>query len=326
MPQNNLPLIDVTALGRGDLGDADSAAKALCQAFESIGFAYVTGHGVPDDVIEAALRQSREFFESRLDRKNSLPINRAHRGYIPLQQTHLVDSGLGRNTYPNLSESFFVLYDVDPSGSGARNHGFLAGPNQWPQWLPEFEPAVRAFMSAAEAACQRIMTGFSLGLGLGSDGFDSYFTEPTTYLRMLHYPPHPDDADAEQFGQAPHTDFGALTLLAQDGADGLEVRTRDGAWIGAPHLPGTLVVNVADLFPIWTGGRFHSTPHRVINRSGRDRYSLAYFFDPSLNTVVECLPTCQSVESSPHPETLNYGKHAEQRLTRNYAFRDPSGE
>ena len=379
----DIPIIDISPLA----GDNDSAAKttgeALCRAFETVGFAYISGHGISESVIDAAFAQSRAFFESPDDTKRSLAINDAHRGYIPLRESQLVDSGLGRSSRPNLSESFFVLYDANPDGHGPLHEGFLAGPNQWPAWLPQFEPAVRTYLSDAENVCRCLLSGFALGLGLAADGFDPffidattylrmlhypphpddadaeqfepavrtylsdaenvcrcllsgfalglglaadgfdpYFIDATTYLRMLHYPPHPDDADAEQYGQGPHTDFGAVTLLAQDGAGGLQVRHRDGTWISAPPLPGTFVVNVADLFPIWTGGRFVSTPHRVINRSGRNRFSMAYFFDPSLDAVVECLPACRPPADATLPRHLHYGEHAERRLTRNYAFRN----
>ena len=318
----DIPIIDISPLA----GDNDSAAKttgeALCRAFETVGFAYISGHGISESVIDAAFAQSRAFFESPDDTKRSLAINDAHRGYIPLRESQLVDSGLGRSSRPNLSESFFVLYDANPDGHGPLHEGFLAGPNQWPAWLPQFEPAVRTYLSDAENVCRCLLSGFALGLGLAADGFDPFFIDATTYLRMLHYPPHPDDADAEQYGQGPHTDFGAVTLLAQDGAGGLQVRHRDGTWISAPPLPGTFVVNVADLFPIWTGGRFVSTPHRVINRSGRNRFSMAYFFDPSLDAVVECLPACRPPADATLPRHLHYGEHAGRRLTRNYAFRN----
>lgn len=321
MPGSDIPVIDIAPLAGRNRAAAKSTGEALCHAFETVGFAYVSGHGISDSIVDAAFMQSEAFFSSPLDDKRSQAINDAHRGYIPLRETQLVDSGLGRSALPNLSESFFVLYDADPDGVGPLHDGFLAGPNQWPPWLPDFESAVRAYMAATEIVCRRLLSGFALGLGLPAEGFNRQFTTATTYLRMLHYPPHPEDADADQFGQGPHTDFGAVTLLAQDSAGGLEVRRRDGTWIDAQPLPGTFVVNVGDLFPVWTGGRFVSTPHRVINRSGRNRLSIAYFFDPSLDSVVECLPTCRPPRDSALPDSLNYGEHTERRLTRNYAFR-----
>src|SRR3546814_13465229 len=108
---------------------------------------------------------------------------------------------------------------------------------------------------------------------------------------MFHYPPTPVLPDDELFGINPHTDYGFLTILAQDDVGGLQVRRVDGSWIDAPYLPGSFVMNIGDGLARWTNDRFNSTPHRVINRSaGRDRYSIGMFFDPNVEAIVETLP------------------------------------
>ena len=185
----DIPIIDISPLASDDAAAAKTTGEVLCRAFETVGFAYISGHGISESVIDAAFTQSRAFFVSPDVDKRSLAINDAHRGYIPLRESQLVDSGLGSSTRPNLSESFFVLYDAIPDGQGPLHQGFLAGPNQWPAWLPQFEPAVRTYLSAAERVCRRLLSGFALGLGLQADGFAPHFTDATTYLRMLHYPP-----------------------------------------------------------------------------------------------------------------------------------------
>ena len=73
---------------------------------------------------------------------------------------------------------------------------------------------------------------------------------------------------------------------------------RDGTWLAAPPIDGTWVVNVADMLSRWTNGRWQSTPHRVKNLSGGDRYSCPYFFDMAMDSIVEVLPTCQPAK---HP-------------------------
>ena len=110
-------------------------------------------------------------------------------------------------------------------------------------------------------------------------------------LRLLHYPPSGPGA-GEKTGAGPHTDYGNLTLLATDDVGGLEVRTRDGEWIEAPPLPGAFIVNIGDCLMRWTNDVYVSTPHRVVNRSGRERYSIAFFYDPNPDAEVAVIPSC----------------------------------
>jgi isopenicillin N synthase-like dioxygenase len=124
---------------------------------------------------------------------------------------------------------------------------------------------------------------------------------------------------------APHTDYGCLTLLAQHGVEGLEVRDPAGDWIAAPPRPDTFLLNLGDLMPRWSNGRFRSTPHRVVNRSGRARHSIAYFFDPGMDAVIECLPTCSGPAAPPRHAAMRYGDYLMERLDKNYAYRRGDG-
>jgi isopenicillin N synthase-like dioxygenase len=127
---------------------------------------------------------------------------------------------------------------------------------------------------------------------------------PTTFLRLSHYPPQAANAPEDASGSAPHTDHGFITISAQDGVGGLEVRNRDGDWIAAPLIPGTFVVNVADMLARWTNDRWRSTPHRVKNLSGVDRYSCPYFFDMDLECIVACLDSCHGADKPPRYDPL----------------------
>jgi isopenicillin N synthase-like dioxygenase len=192
----------------------------------------------------------------------------------------------------------------------------LQGPNQWPSELPEFRAAVLAYNDALEQLSRRLVQAIAVGLGLDATWFDDAFRRPTTFLRLLHYPPHPADAPVDLFGSAPHTDYGFITLVAQDGVGGLEVRGRDGDWIAAEPSAEAFVVNAADILMHWTGGRLISTPHRVVNRSDTDRYSIAYFHDPSMDTVVEPLPM-----GPRRYAPTRYGDYLMERLDKNYNYR-----
>ena len=137
----------------------------------------------------------------------------------------------------------------------------------------------------------RMLRVFSVAVGETPTFFDRFFAPASTALRLIHYPPAPAVRPEDLYGIHPHTDYGFLTLLAQDDVGGLEVRRPDGTWIQARPIPGTFILNAGDILARWTSDRFNSTPHRVVNASAnRDRYSIAMFFDPNIDALVEGLP------------------------------------
>jgi isopenicillin N synthase-like dioxygenase len=318
-PDPSIPIVDIGGLA--DLGSsaARAAAERLCRAYETVGFAYIAGHGVAESVIDRAFASSAAFHASSPTQKQSLAINRFHRGYIGMASSTIVTSSVARVTRPNLSESLMLMHEVAPDDPALGQS--LQGPNQWPDWLPDFRSAIDDYRAALEAVSRRLLGAFTLGLGLPAGYFTPMFAKPVTFLRLLHYPPHPASAEDDQFGAAPHTDYGCMTLLAQHGVEGLAVRSRAGDWVDAPPVPGSFLLNLGDIMPRWSNDRFVSTPHRVVNRSGRERYSIAYFFDPAMDAVIDCLPTCRAPDNPPRYPPVRYGDYLLERLDKNYAYR-----
>ena len=316
----SIPVIDLEGSLSVDGDDVARVAKALYQALSTIGFAYIRGHTVAPATTAAAFAASREFHASSLAQKQSLAINAFHRGYMGMATSTIVTSSVARVTQPNMSESLMVMHELPPDDPALRAGEPMQGPNQWPQWLPDFKPRMMAYQREVDAVARHIVRLIALSLNLPVHALDHHFERPTTFLRALHYPPQavgPDD----QFGSAPHTDYGIITLLAQDDSGGLQVRPRGGDWIEAPPMADTFVLNVGDMLARWTNNRFVSTPHRVINRSGGDRYSLPYFLDPSMDTVIECLPTCTDAGHPPQYPPVRYGDYLMERLNKNYNYR-----
>jgi isopenicillin N synthase-like dioxygenase len=183
------------------------------------------------------------------------------------------------------------------------------GPNQWPEDLPLWRERLLAYFADVEALARRLMNGVALSLDLPWGYFDPYLAEHVSSLRLLHYPPHPSADPAREVGCGAHTDWGAITVLAQDSVGGLEIQLPDGEWIAARPVPGAFIVNIGDMMQRWTNDLYVSTPHRVLNRSARDRYSAAFFFDPSYETRVECLPTCSGAERPARYAPITSGEH-----------------
>ena len=191
----------------------------------------------------------------------------------------------------DLKEAFNIGLDLDPADPRVIAGEPFRGVNLWPD-LSGWREAMLAYFDAAWAVGRRIHRYIALDLGLDEDFFEDKLDQPMATLRLLHYPPQPQAPEAGQIGAGEHSDYGDLTLLLTDGTGGLEVRTRDGDWIAAPHVPGAFVCNIGDCLMRWTNDVYVSTPHRVVNRGGRERYSVAFFLDPNPDVEIACLPTC----------------------------------
>jgi isopenicillin N synthase-like dioxygenase len=221
----------------------------------------------------------------------------------------------------DLKESFVWGLDVpadDPDyAAGNRMHG----PNRWPSFLPEMRPTLNAWFDAAHVCGRMLLGAFAASLGVAPDYFNARFAKPVTRGTLVYYPPQDPDAGEEQFGVAPHTDYGVMTLLHQDSTGGLQVRARSGEWVMAHPIPGTLVINVGDLLARWTNDRFRSTDHRVVNASGRERYSIAVFLDPDYDTPI--VPVTQAGETAHYPP-VTCGEYILSRFDQSFAYRSKS--
>lgn len=316
------PIVDVSGLLSDDRAAQRRTAREMRAICEDLGFLYIAGHGVPDALIADAFAASKEFHALPLEAKMRLKMNAAHRGYMPLATSTIVTSSVAAVRKPNLSESLMVMHELPADDPGVLAGEPLQGLNQWPAELPGFRERILAYNDAVEDLARRLTMGIALAFDLPPDWFAPHFKRPTTWLRLLHYPPQPPESPDDQFGSAPHTDYGFLTILAQDDSGGLEVRARDGGWIPAPPTPGTFVINVADILMRWTNGILSSTPHRVRNLSGRDRYSLPFFYDPDMNSLVAPLP---GLEGDAQWTPVTFGAYVMERLDKNYAYRQPAG-
>mgnify|MGYP002631147966 CR=1 FL=1 len=280
---SDIPIIDVSAMAT-----TGAAHRRLIDdfatAYGETGFAYITGHGIAPDLMGAVFDASKAFHALPLTEKLAIRLNRYHRGYIPINTSTDVTTTLAKVTRPNQSASFMMMREDaehDPKV-------YLSGPNQWLD-LAHFRPVLETYSREMTRLARNLTRVALSAAGADPAAFIAAFDPPTLWLRLLHYPPAPPQSPDDLFGSAPHRDFGCLTLLAQDQVGGLEVMTPDGDWLGAPYLEGSFVVNVGDMLHRLSNGRLRSTPHRVINRSGRERYSVPFFFDPHVNTEIKPL-------------------------------------
>lgn len=313
--ESTLPIIDVHALAAG-AGDRNAVASRIGRACLDMGFFYIKGHGIDEALQERLEQLSRQIFEQDLETKLELRMERAGRawrGYFPVGDE--LTSGK-----PDLKEGLYFGAELGPDDPRVRAGVPLHGANLFPDNLPGFRETVLEYMAAMTRLGHALMEGIALSLGLEASFFaDRYTADPLILFRIFNYPPQPPAPDAPSaWGVGEHTDYGLLTILKQDNAGGLEVKSKSG-WIAAPPIPGTFVCNIGDMLDRMTGGRYRSTPHRVRNLSGRSRLSFPFFFDPNFNAEVERI-------ESPEPEDVADDRETRWDRSSVHAFSGTYGE
>src|SRR5262245_32279539 len=269
---SHIPLIGVSDLGAG-LPSQRAVAERLGAACRESGFFYVVGHGV-DEELQLRLRElSREFFAQDAEAKLRIRMalgGRAWRGYFRVGDE--LTSG-----QPDQKEGLYFGAELPAADPRVQAGTPLHGPNLFPERPAGFREAVLEYMAALTALGHRLMAGLALSLGLEESHFADHGTaDPLILFRIFNYPP---PADPALWGVGEHTDYGLLTILLQDDAGGLEVKSHS-RWVPAPPVEGSFVCNIGDMLDRMTGGLYRSTPHRVRNPAPRDRLSFPFFFDP----------------------------------------------
>ena len=293
---------------------APDIETAFRNAYREVGFAYLIGHGITPVLRDALFAASKAFHALPEPQKREIEVDHSHRGYIPMAASTDVNSTLAEVSKPNQSSSFMMMREDAVASSDV----YLSGPNKWPD-MPEFRTTLDQYHHEMCKLGHQMMQIAFRAIEAPSSAIKMFDT-PTTWLRLLHYPPasamRPDDL----YGSAPHTDFGALTFLATDEVGGLQVLSPKGDWIDVPPRADAFVVNVGDMLHRMSNGLLRSTPHRVINTTGRERYSCPFFYDPHVSATIEPLIGTQN----PKFEPLNFGAFLRSELEASYDAHKPS--
>jgi isopenicillin N synthase-like dioxygenase len=297
-----IPLIDFTPFREGGPAGRQAVARQIAEACERIGFFYLKGHGVPEQVLDETFAQSKAFFHRPLDeRRQSAATLQWYRGWIGMpRQNGPLDRNSRLFEQYRIQAEFPDVPNADPVFHRA---------NRWPADMPAFRAACQAHYDAMLALARDLLRAFALGLGLPEDRFDGHFDLPICQLSLLYYTPIPEGSDIEVSNTVSHTDEGPLTILAQDAIGGLEVKRRDGTWISAPPIPGAYTINIGDMMMWWSNGRFVSNYHRVRNRAGVERFSIPFFLNPDAETVIEPLPELVAADGVKRYEPVQVGQH-----------------
>ena len=317
--------------------ERSATAERVDTTLRDNGFLLVAGHGVADEVREAYFDAMRAFFAMPIEAKEAIAIGNSecHRGYVAMA-TETLDGAVGVDedqmgdgasigAAGDLKETLDTGTEQGPAHPDVVAGTPLHGPNQWPDptLLPGFRPAVEAYRSAMIEAARRMQRALATALDLDPDFFDDQPGETMFHLRLIHYPPMESlTPEPGQLGCGAHTDYGTLTLLADDGRGGLQVRERSGEWIDVLVPPGHLVVNLGDLMAIWTNDRWVSNPHRVVNPPGVDRYSSPLFVTPPFHLEISALPSCVPAGTMPKHAPMMSGPYLLARFDGTHSYRN----
>ncbi|MEM6711039.1 MAG: 2-oxoglutarate and iron-dependent oxygenase domain-containing protein [Pseudomonadota bacterium] len=293
-------------------GNKQGFVEDVGQACRQSGFMLLTGHGVDRSQIDSVFDAARSFFALDQSEKDRLAIaNSKHdRGYVATG-TEKLDEKSGKI---DQKEAFNVGDDLSPDDPRVLLGEPFRGVNQWPAGEEAFRQTLMGYYDTMVTLAINLHRALALDLGLSEDYFADFVDDPIAILRLLHYPPTRGVEGA--IGAGAHSDYGSLTLLMTDGTPGLQVQPRGSdAWLDVPHVDGAFVINLGDLLMRWSNDVYVSTPHRVIPPA-RERYSVAFFFQPNADAVVEALPGT----GTPHKYApVTSADYLHSRLTATYA-------
>ena len=328
-----VPQIDISPFLGADETRREHVVKQWADAFESVGFATIVGHNVPEGLIEDLHAEALRFFDLPLDEKQlcNLKGEASTLGYTALGGTNLartLDPGAGQAPGDYNERISFNYIDWERTGPSNEFDKSIFKPNPWPANPPRLRSLVEAYFDQVSVLTRTAMRIGARALDLPEDYFAPHYARMTTQLQLVHYP-HQDPAPlAGQLRSGAHVDYLGFTILRQDRAEGgLEVASPNGTWIPVTPTPGSFVINAGEALKRWTNGRWKSNVHRVVNPgttpgvgSGRNasasspggpgenhrRLSIVMFTGPNHDTMLECLPTCDPMNAAPAISAYNH--------------------
>lgn len=296
----SLPILDISDLRKNPNGNAAQAiAIKLRDICHNAGFCYIVGHGMSVRHEDIATQMQAFFDLPLVERKKLNLINSPHfRGYTLLGNELTGGEQDWRDQLDFCDEKPApILTGSDPAW---RN---LRGPNQWPDGVPSLRPAVENWMGGMYDIGTLITGALAAGLGLGSDYFNAYFSpKGDARLKLIRYRV-PETGGTSQ-GVGWHHDTGFLTFIMQNDIGGLQVDI-DGKVIDVTPISeageNALVMNMGEMLQVATGGYLRATPHRVISPPpGKQRCSIAYFFNPRLEAKFAPIPLPPELAGEAH--------------------------
>ena len=306
----SIPVVDLAKFTKGNESERREFVYELGKAYEDVGFVAVKNHGIPDDLINELYQYVKEFFSLPLQKKRSYekPELAGQRGYTSFGKEHAKGSEA-----PDLKEFYQFGQTVTDGDEVAAEYP----PNGSVEDIPEFTPTMLKAYQNFQKSGTALLQAIALYLGLNEHYFDQYVHNGNSILRAIHYPPITREP-ASAIRAEQHEDINLITLLVGASAEGLQILTKQGDWVGVTALPGQIVVNVGDMLQRLTNNRLRSTTHRVVNPPrehwGTSRFSIPFFLHPKSKMSLACLEDCIDANHPKAYPDATAGEYLDERL------------
>ena len=313
---DEIPVIDLAPWFHGNAEEQKKVADEVVSACCTSGFFYIVNHRVPQQLLSSVFEVSRNFFALPIQQKEkvSFELGNKNRGYIPLG---------GESSDPDAKrdekEAYDFTHKVPAAAAGELMMDRISGENLWAEHPENLQPVIESYLEKCIELGTTLFQIFAVGLGLERHYFDDKINYPIAQLRMLHYPAQePGSVSEENLGIGKHCDYESLTILAQGEIGGLQVENLQGEWVEAPPIEDAFNINIGEMLTRWTNGRFKATPHRVVNTSGQQRYSVPFFFATNYDVNIKPLDACVPEGTKPRYEEILAGEYLVSRLNEIY--------
>jgi len=313
---DEIPIIDLAPWFQGNPKQQKMVADEVVSACCTSGFFYIINHQVPQQLLTSVFDIASDFFALPVQQKEkvSFELGNKNRGYIPLG-AESSDPTANRDE----KEAYDFTHKVPPGRAGALMMDRISGENLWAEQPANLKPIIENYLEKCIELGTILFQIFAVGLGLKRSFFDDKIDYPIAQLRMLHYPAqNPGSISEKNLGIGKHCDYESLTILAQGDVGGLQVENLKGEWVEAPPVKGAFNINIGEMLTRWTNGRFKATPHRVINTSGQERYSVPFFFATNYDVNIKPLDICVPAGTTPLFEEVLAGEYLVSRLDEIY--------
>eukprot|EP01097_Dermamoeba_algensis_P007698 TRINITY_DN4913_c0_g1_i1.p1 TRINITY_DN4913_c0_g1~~TRINITY_DN4913_c0_g1_i1.p1 ORF type:complete len:320 (-),score=67.16 TRINITY_DN4913_c0_g1_i1:36-995(-) len=311
--ESYIPIIDISPLViNGPVEQRKQIGIQLDRACREVGFFYVKGHGIDPQYLESLFQIAKEFFDLPQEEKNQISINKVNfpRGY----------QKLGENVtqyQTDWHEAIDIYKEVRFLEEEKGTKPFLH-PNPWPARPAQFKEMFENYVELMKKIGGELMRALALGLNFEENYFIDNFTSDSFWVcRIIGYPPISTASGVKgvSYSCGEHTDYGWLTIVNQDSTRGaLQVKTKKGDWIDANPIPGAFVMNIGDMFKLWSNGTYSSTPHRVINKAERYRVSIPFFYEPNFEGEIAPHP----MFGEPKFKPISYGEFLMSKVNTNF--------